>query len=169
MFRLIKQVFTVLLSFSGSLATMVNLSYHTKWISVSNQPCLASRSFIDLNPDEWNQEMCYHPFIVNLDKFNGSCNTLVDISSRIYIWNKNVDANLNVFNMITGIDEWKTLTRHKSCKCKCKLDGRKCYSNQKWNNDELQRECKNPRKHHVCGGKNIVGIPVHVFVKMVNI
>ena len=33
--------------------------------------------------------------------------------------------------MITGINEWKTLTKHVSCEYKCKFDGRKCYSNQK--------------------------------------
>ena len=33
--------------------------------------------------------------------------------------------------MITGIDESKTLTKHISCKCKCKFDGRTCNSNQK--------------------------------------
>ena len=27
--------------------------------------------------------------------------------------------------MITGINESKTLTKHISCKCKCKLDGTK--------------------------------------------
>ena len=46
------------------------------------------------------------------------------------------DLDLNVFNMITGINELKTLTKHVSCECECKFDGRKCYSNQKWNNDK---------------------------------
>ena len=27
--------------------------------------------------------------------------------------------------------------------CKCKFDGKKCNSKQKWNNDKCQRECKN--------------------------
>ena len=30
----------------------------------------------------------------------------------------------------------KTLTKHISCDCKCKFDGRKCNSYQKWNNDK---------------------------------
>ena len=51
----------------------------------------------------------------------------------------------SVFNMITGINESKTLTKH-ICKCKCKFDGRKCNSNQKWNNDKCRCECK---KHHI--------------------
>ena len=37
--------------------------------------------------------------------------------------------------MITGINESKTL-KHVSCECKCKLDGKKCNSNQWWNNDK---------------------------------
>ena len=32
------------------------------------------------------------------------------------------DLNLSVFNTITGINESKTLTKHISCKCKCKFD-----------------------------------------------
>ena len=45
--------------------------------------------------------------------------------------NKTDDLNLSVFNMITGIIESKTLTKHISCKCKCKFDGRKCNSIKK--------------------------------------
>ena len=43
--------------------------------------------------------------------------------------------NLHVFYIITGTNELKTLTKHTSSKCKCKFDGRKCNSNQKWNNN----------------------------------
>ena len=52
-----------------------------------------------------------------------------------------------MFNAITEIKESKTLTKHISCKCKCKLDGRKCNSNQKWKNVKCQCECK---KHTIC-------------------
>ena len=44
---------------------------------------------------------------------------------------QNKDLNLSVINMITGINELKTLTKHVSCRCKCKFDGRKCNSNQR--------------------------------------
>ena len=49
--------------------------------------------------------------------------------------------------MITEISELKILTKHISCKCKCKFDGRKCNSDQKWNNDIYQYKCKT---HHIC-------------------
>ena len=32
--------------------------------------------------------------------------------------------------MIAGINESKTVAKHISCECKCKLDGAKCNSNQ---------------------------------------
>ena len=38
--------------------------------------------------------------------------------------------------------ESKILTKHISCKCKCKFDDRKCHSNQKCN-DTCWHECKN--------------------------
>ena len=49
--------------------------------------------------------------------------------------------------MTTRINESKTLKKHLSCECKCKFDGRKCNSNQKWNNDKSLFECK---KHNIC-------------------
>ena len=78
----------------------------------------------------------------------GICNTLNDISNRACVSNKTEDLNLSVFNMITGINELKILTRHISCECKCKFEGTKCNSNQKRNNDRCRCECKNPKEHN---------------------
>ena len=63
-----------------------------------------------------------------------SCNTLNDLSNKVCVPHKTEDLNLSVFNMITGI-KLKILTKHISCECKCKFDGRKCNSNQWWNNN----------------------------------
>ena len=49
--------------------------------------------------------------------------------------------------MISGINESKTLTKHKSCACKCKFDGRTCNNDQWLNNDKCRHECK---KRPVC-------------------
>ena len=61
--------------------------------------------------------------------------------------NKIEDLNLSVLNMITGINKLKTSTKHLSCECKFKFHGRKCNSDQWWNNYKCQCECK---KRHVC-------------------
>ena len=49
--------------------------------------------------------------------------------------------------MISEINESKILTKHISCECKYKLDGKKCKSNKWWKNDKCQCECQ---KHYIC-------------------
>ena len=44
--------------------------------------------------------------------------------------------------MIAGINESKPLTKHISCECKCKLDGRKYNPGQWWNNSKCWCEYK---------------------------
>ena len=58
-----------------------------------------------------------------------SCNTLNYLFAKVCVPNKTEDVNLNLFNMITEINESKTLKKHTSCECKCKCDGRMCNSN----------------------------------------
>ena len=57
------------------------------------------------------------------------------------------DVNVDLFNMITKIIEAKVLVKHFSSNCKWKFDSATCNSNQKWNNDKRQCECK---KYHAC-------------------
>ena len=78
--------------------------------------------------------------MVKLGRCIGSCNTLNDSFNKVYILDKTIHLNLSVFNMITGINESKTLTKHISCECKCKLDGRKCNSNQWWNQIQINND-----------------------------
>ena len=69
----------------------------------------------------------------NLDRCAGCCIFLDPLSNRVYVPNETEDLNLNVFNMITGINDSQTLTKHISCQYKCKFDDKKCNLNQKWN------------------------------------
>ena len=46
----------------------------------------------------------------------------VDLSNKVCVSNKIEDLDLSVFNMITGINGSKILTKHISCQCKCKFD-----------------------------------------------
>ena len=49
--------------------------------------------------------------MVYLDRCAGSCNTLDDLSSRVYVPNETEDLSLHVFNMITGINESKNINK----------------------------------------------------------
>ena len=57
------------------------------------------------------------------DRHNGSFSTLNDLSNKVCVPNKTEDLMLSMFNMIAAINESKELTRHISCKCKCKIVG----------------------------------------------
>ena len=112
MFGLIKKILI------GLLSSIANVSNYTKCVKQS--------------------KMYYSTY--KLDKCVGSCNTLNDLSNKVFIPNEREDLNLSVFNMITGINESKTLTKHISCDCKCK-------SIQWCNNNKCWSECK---KIHIC-------------------
>ena len=83
MFGLIKKIFIVLLS---------NMT----------QPIL-----INLHPNKYSQEFHYYPFAVKLGRCVESWNTLNGLYNKVCVPNKTEDLNLNVFNMIKGINESK--------------------------------------------------------------
>ena len=99
-----------------------------------------------LHPNAYSQEFHYYPFAVKLNRCVGCCNILNDLSNKVCVPNKTENLNLSVFNINTGIHESKTLTKHISCECICRFDGRKCNSDQWWNSDKCRCECK---KRHV--------------------
>ena len=101
MFGLINKIFIVLLT------GLVNGSNHTKCVSLSNQKCMIQPTLINLHPNEYSQGFHNYPFAVKSDRCAGSCSTLNDLSNKVCIANKAEDLNQSVFNMITGINEWK--------------------------------------------------------------
>ena len=88
-------MFIGLLSFSGSL--------ESKSMSLNDGQWKTRPALISLNPAKLN----YYQFIISLDKCNGSCNTLTEISGRTCVPNKTKNVNLSVFNLITRKNELK--------------------------------------------------------------
>ena len=132
MFGLIKKILI------GLLSSIANVSNYTKCVKQS--------------------KMYYSTY--KLDRCVGSCNTLNDLSNKVFIPNEREDLNLSVFNMTTGINESKTLTKHISCDCKCK-------SIQWCNNNKLNIGVSVKKFIYV---NNIMsGILLHVIVKVENI
>ena len=149
----IKQVFIALLSFGESLAT--------KCVSLNNEPCIIRPTLIELNTVERN---CY-PFMISLDKCNGSCNVVDDVSTKIFVPSETKDVNLKVFNMITKMNEAKTLVTYVLCNCKRKFDTTTCNWNKKWNN-KYPSEYKKQKKHRLCK-KDYSWILAKVFVRLI--
>ena len=57
-------LFIVFLSFSKSLAT--------KFLFLNDEPCMIRPTLTDMN----SVELKYYPFMISLNKCNGSCNVL---------------------------------------------------------------------------------------------
>ena len=112
MFSPIKQVFIVLL----------RSSITSKFISLKDKPFMVRIALIDLNP----VELKYYPFIISLNKFNGSFNVSISIS-------KNMCSKKNdkVFKIIKNKNKAKTMAKHISCDCKCKFNSTNCNYNKK--------------------------------------
>ena len=104
----------------------------------------------------------YYPFAVKLGRCVESCNTV----NKVCVPNKTQDLNLRVCNIVTEMNESKTLIKHISCESKCRwFDERKCNSGQWWNNDK--RWCEYESIIYV--KKVVFGIVLHVIVKTENI
>ena len=97
-------------------------------------------TLIDMNP----AELKHYPFMISLNKRNGSCNIL---SAILGVPKVTKDINVKTFNIIINKNEAKSMTGHISCDCKSKFNSTVCNSNKKWNNQTCQCECKN---YHNC-------------------
>ena len=137
------------------LTGLVNGSNHIICVCLSNHKWMNQPPLTNLHPNEYSQEFHYYPFVVKLVRWVESFYSINDLSNKECVPNKTEDLNLSVFNMITGIHESKTLTKHMSRKCKCRFDGRKFNPDQWWNNSRCRYECN---KRHA-GEKNYVWNP----------
>ena len=95
----------MLFSFSESLTT--------KCVPLNNEPCIASC-------------YSYYPLMISLDECNGNCNAIDDSCKKICVPSETKEVNVKVFNMITRINEAKSLVKHISYDCICKFDSTTC-------------------------------------------
>ena len=99
-YKIMFSLFIVLLSFSESLARD-----RGKCLFLNDQPCMVIPTVIHMNLNEFE----YYSFMITLNKFTGSCNTL---SQKIRLPKKTKDINVKAFDMITSTDEAKAMTDH---------------------------------------------------------
>ena len=156
MFSLIKQVFIGLLSFSSSLTRIAKVSDRTKCLSLNDEPRMVRPTLIDLNPIEFK----YYPFMIGLDKCNGSCNVL---SLKGFVPKKTTILKyFKVFNMLTNKNEARTTTKHISFDCKCKFSSATLIQIK----NGIMKDVNVNIKNIVSAKKIIIGILAHVFVRI---
>ena len=97
---------------------MANGSNFATYICLISQPYGTRPIHNDLNAnsDDYNPELCWYQFMVNLDRCNGiqsrQSNTPVIVYPVGYVPNKTEDVNFSVFDMISRMNEPKTLAKH---------------------------------------------------------
>ena len=62
-------------------------------------------ALINFYPIQYNQQLSYYPYPVNLDRCVGHCNTFSDLSNRTYSRKKTKDLSLHYFNVVTAENE----------------------------------------------------------------
>ena len=89
-------------------------------MTLNNESCMIRPILIDLNPIELN---------ICLDKCSGSFHASDDLATKICVSSKTKDICVKLFNVITRINEAKTLIKHVSFEFKCKFNSTTCNSN----------------------------------------
>ena len=100
----------ILKIFIGLLTSIVNASKYANCVSLCYQKCTTQPTLINLHFSEYTQGLRHYLFMVNLHRCVGSCNIFHSLSNKVCVPNKTEDLYLSVFNVITRINESKTLT-----------------------------------------------------------
>ena len=108
-------------------------------LSVVNQKCMPRPKILDVN--EGIGEALFYPYKVLVNKCSGSCNTLDNPMSKIWVPKIIKNVNMQVYKFLTGLNETRNVLWHESCKCVCKLSSSVCNNKQIWNDDTCRCDC----------------------------
>ena len=107
-------------------------------VSMNNQECKTRTKIISIS----NNEPVFYPFSTKVNKCSGSCNSINDPCSKLYIPDVAKNINVKVFNLMSFTNQPKHTEWHETCKYKCKLDASICNNKQRWNEDKCRCECR---------------------------
>ena len=78
MFRFVKKVFAVTMSFSSEIIFSCNV---LKCVSMNNQECKIIPEIININ----SNEPLFYPYSIKIEKCSGSCNNINDAYAKICV------------------------------------------------------------------------------------
>ena len=125
-FRIIKKVFFFL-----GLTILSNFTNALDCISMKNRECKVRPEIISIN----SNNPIFYPFSVKINKCSGNSNTINDPYAKICVPDVIKNLNLKVFNLLTRINETRSIKWHESCKCIRRLDKIICNDGIKINVD----------------------------------
>ena len=92
---------------------------------IKNQECKVRPEIVNVN----SNEPMFFPFSIKTSKCCGSCNNINNPYVKFCISNVVKNLNIKVFNLLSRINETRHIEWHKTCKCKCRIDGSACNNN----------------------------------------
>ena len=133
MFSFVKKVFVLGLTLlSSSITGALNC------VSINNQEYKIRPKIVDVSS---NSPILY-PFSVKINRCSGNCNSINDPYAKICVPDIVKNINVKVFNLMSRINETRSIKSHETCKCICRLNEIICNNKQRWNKDQCRCECK---------------------------
>ena len=108
-------------------------------VSVVNQKCMPRPKILNVN--EGFGEPLFYPYNVQVNKCSGSCDTLDNPMSKIYVPKIIKNVNMKVYNFLMRLNETRNVSWHESGKCVCRLNSSVCNSKQIWNSNTCRYNC----------------------------
>ena len=125
-FSFVKKVF-----FLG-ITVLSNITNVLDCISMKNQECKVRPEIVSIN----SNNSIFYPFCVKVNKCRGNCNNINDSYARICVPDTVKNLNVKVFNLMSRPNETRSIKRHETCKCICRLNKIICNNEQRWNKDK---------------------------------
>ena len=92
-------------------------------VSMNNQECKIRSKIISVNTNE----PMFYPYSMIINKCKGICNTINnDPYAKTCIPDPIKNIDVKVFNLMSRTNETRHIERHKTCKCKFRLDVSVC-------------------------------------------
>ena len=108
-------------------------------LSLINRECIPRPKILNVN--EGIGEALFYPYNMQVNKCNGSCDTLDNPMSKIYVPKIIKNVNMKVYNFLMRLNETRNVLWHESCKCVCKLISTVCNSKEIWNSNTCRCDC----------------------------
>ena len=108
-------------------------------LSLINRECIPRPKILNVN--EGIGEALFYPYNMQVNKCSGSCDTLDNPMSKIYVPKIIKNVNLKVYNFLMRLNETRNVLWHESCKCVCKLISTVCNSKEIWNSNTCRCDC----------------------------
>ena len=83
-----------------------------------------------------NNEPVFYPFSIQLYKCSESCNNINDPYAKLCVADVVKNIHIEVFNLMSWINQKSRIEWHETCKCKRRSDASVCNNKQTWNEDD---------------------------------